>query len=101
MIRSFPSIHGHHLEDGTFSDQVLAHLEQKQRAGVEVRIMLDAYGGLKAPREKLSRLKALGERSLSFTLSCRCHGRCARSQAEPPALIVIDGAIDTPADRRR
>jgi len=52
--------------DGALSDQVLAHLEQKQRAGVPVRVMYDAYGGLKAPSGKFDRLKSLGAQVTVF-----------------------------------
>lgn len=81
-------------KDGTFSDQVLAHLEQKQRAGVEVRIMLDAYGGLTAPREKLSRLKALGGKVATFHSLMPLPWTMARDhKRNHRRSIIIDGSI--------
>jgi cardiolipin synthase len=53
-------------KDGRFSDIVLDHLENRQRAGVQVRLLLDAYGGLKAPGHRLERLKDLGGRVATF-----------------------------------
>ncbi|MBV9540946.1 MAG: hypothetical protein JO167_06730, partial [Alphaproteobacteria bacterium] len=80
--------------DGTFSDVVLAHLEERLRAGVPVRIMLDAYGASSAPSEKLDRFKELGGKVATFhslmplpwTMS-RDHKRNHRRS------IVIDGTI--------
>ena len=66
--------HAHHSinfmvyiwEDGTFSDVVLAHLEQKLRSGVQVRVVLDAYGGVAAPSDKFQRLEDLGAKVAIF-----------------------------------
>ncbi|MBV9992051.1 MAG: hypothetical protein JOZ72_12255 [Alphaproteobacteria bacterium] len=81
-------------KDGTFSDQVLAHLEQKQRAGVQVRIVLDAYGGLTAPSEKLSRLEALGGKVAVFHSLMPLPWTMARDhKRNHRRSIVIDGAI--------
>jgi len=52
--------------DGRFSDQVLAHLEQKASAGVKVHLLLDAYGSMKAPDDKMDRLKKLGGKVATF-----------------------------------
>ena len=53
-------------KDGRFSDAVLDHLEKRQREGVQVRILLDAYGGLKAPAGKLKDLEKLGAKVATF-----------------------------------
>jgi len=53
-------------EDGNFNDMVLAHLERKQRQGVQVRVMLDAYGAQKAPNGKLQRLEQAGGKVATF-----------------------------------
>jgi cardiolipin synthase len=53
-------------KDGHFSDAVLDHLEKRQRAGVQVRLLLDAYGGLKAPTSRLKTLKGLGGQVATF-----------------------------------
>ena len=47
-------------KDGRLSDEVIIHLLARQRAGVQVRILLDAYGGLHAPDSKLDELKKAG-----------------------------------------
>lgn len=52
--------------DGRFSDQVLAHLEQKATAGVKVYLLLDAYGSSKAPGGKMDRLRNLGGKVATF-----------------------------------
>lgn len=53
-------------EDGKFNDMVLARLERKQRQGVEVRVMLDAYGAKHAPSAKLKRLEDAGGKVAVF-----------------------------------
>lgn len=53
-------------EDGSFNDTVLAHLERKQRQGIQVRVLLDAYGAKNAPSGKLERLEQAGGKVATF-----------------------------------
>src|ERR1035437_6625295 len=47
--------------EGKMSDQVLEHLDQKLKQGVQVRIMYDAYGSLtNKPSDKFNTFKDLG-----------------------------------------
>jgi cardiolipin synthase A/B len=79
-------------EDGRASDQVFDALLERQRAGVQVRLMIDALGGMKAPRERIRELVEAGGRfewyhALRFgkitTFYKRNHRRA----------IVIDGRL--------
>jgi cardiolipin synthase A/B len=47
-------------EDGRASDRVLDALLERQRAGVQVRLMIDALGGMNAPRERIRELQEAG-----------------------------------------
>jgi cardiolipin synthase len=53
-------------KDGRLSDEFIAHLVKRQRAGVQVRILLDAYGGLHAPESKLQELENAGGKVATF-----------------------------------
>src|SRR5665213_419518 len=78
--------------DGTFSDVILAHLEQKLRVGVQVRVMLDAYGGISAPSEKFARFKALGGKVSVFHSLAPLPWTMARDhKRNHRRAIVIDG----------
>lgn len=53
-------------KDGHLSDEVIIHLLKRQRAGVRVRILLDAYGGMHAPDTKLRELQDAGGKVATF-----------------------------------
>ena len=77
---------------GEFSAQVLRALEQRQRAGVSVRVLLDGLGALKVPDEDFEPLIAAGGkvhkfRSPKFGKLTRYHRRNHRR------AIVIDGDV--------
>jgi cardiolipin synthase len=79
-------------KNGRFSDAVLDHLEKRQRAGVQVRLLLDAYGGLKAPGSRLERLKELGGRVATFHSLLPLPWTVMRStKRNHRRAIVIDG----------
>jgi cardiolipin synthase len=79
-------------KDGRFSDIVLDHLEKRQRAGVQVRLLLDAYGGLKAPGNRLETLKDLGGRVATFHSLLPLPWTVMRStKRNHRRAIVIDG----------
>ena len=81
-------------KDGKFSDMLLDHLERKQKAGVQVRILLDAYGGLMAPIRKLKRLKSLGGKVATFHSLTPLPWTIMRStKRNHRRAIVIDGDI--------
>lgn len=81
-------------EDGTFSDVVLAHLEQKLRSGVQVRVVLDAYGAIAAPAEKFNRFKALGGKVVVFHSLMPLPWTMARDhKRNHRRSIVIDGTV--------
>ena len=78
--------------EGTFSDQLLAALEKKQREGVTVRVLLDGLGSIKVPDEDFQPLVAAGGkvqkfRAPRFGKLTRFHRRNHRRS------IVIDGEI--------
>jgi cardiolipin synthase A/B len=79
-------------EDGRASDRVFDALLERQRAGVQVRLMIDALGGLRAPRRRIRELKEAGGKfvwyhALSFgkitTFYKRNHRRA----------IIVDGRL--------
>jgi cardiolipin synthase len=79
-------------EPGQASDQVFAALVERARAGVQVRLLLDGLGGMKAPDEDVEALKAAGGqvavfRAPRFGKLTRFHKRMHRR------AIVIDGQV--------
>ena len=79
-------------EPGKLSDQVLGVLEERLRAGVEVRLLLDWFGALSAREERFKSLESLGAkvcwfRGLEFGKLTRIHRRNHRR------AIVIDGRV--------
>ncbi|MBV9062675.1 MAG: hypothetical protein JOY77_07075, partial [Alphaproteobacteria bacterium] len=53
-------------KDGHLSDTLLDHLLKRQRAGVQVRILLDGYGSLEAPHSKFRELEKAGGKVATF-----------------------------------
>jgi cardiolipin synthase len=79
-------------EPGQVSDQMFAALTERARGGVQVRLLLDGVGGLKAPEEGIAALRAAGGRVEPFRPPrfgkfTRFHKRNHRR------TIVIDGTI--------
>jgi cardiolipin synthase A/B len=79
-------------EDGEMSDAVLDALLRRQQAGVEVRVLLDGFGGRGAPRSLFARLEEAGGRvewfrTPRFGTWMRFHRRNHRRS------IVIDGRV--------
>lgn len=78
--------------EGEFSDQLLRALEQKQREGVTVRVLLDGLGSIKVPDEDFEALIAAGGKVEKFRMPkfgklTRFHRRNHRRS------IVIDGDV--------
>jgi cardiolipin synthase len=77
-------------EAGRATDQVIEALSERARAGVKVRLLLDAVGGLFAPNEPFEKLKAAGGNVVTFR-SAR-PGRFSRiHKRNHRRAIVIDG----------
>ena len=79
-------------DKGRASDDVMAVLKERARAGVQVRILLDGYGGRGAPDKDMDALRDLGGkvshfRTPRFGKLTRFHKRTHRR------AIVIDGRI--------
>ena len=77
-------------EKGQISDQFLAVFTERARAGVQVRVLLDGMGGMKAP--SMDELKAAGGKVVVFRPArwgkfTRFHKRNHRR------AIVIDGTV--------
>jgi cardiolipin synthase len=77
---------------GEVSDQMFAALTERARAGVEVRVLLDGMGGIRAPRKGIRALQAAGGkverfRALRFGKITRFYKRMHRR------AIVIDGTV--------
>lgn len=78
--------------EGSFSDQLLAALEKKQREGVIVRVLLDGLGSIKVPDSDFEALVKAGGRVQKFRAPrfgklTRFHRRNHRRS------IVIDGEV--------
>jgi cardiolipin synthase len=81
-------------KDGQLSDLLLKHLVKKQREGVQVRILLDGYGGLLAPRSKLEQLEDAGGKVSTFhTLLPAPWAFMRTTKRNHRRAIVIDGQI--------
>ena len=79
-------------EDGRPSDEMFAILIDRARAGVEVRVLLDGLGGMKAPEDDIEKLEAAGGkvkyfRSARLGKLSRFHKRNHRRS------IVMDGNV--------
>lgn len=71
---------------------VLAHLERKQRQGVQVRVMLDAYGAKNAPSRKLERLEQAGGKIATFRSLAPLPWNILRNtKRNHRRAIVVDG----------
>lgn len=81
-------------KDGRMSDEVLAHLSQKVKQGITVRVMLDDFGSNGYPRKKFKAFKELGGRVETFhaltLLPWNLGNNHARNHRR---AIVIDGKI--------
>jgi cardiolipin synthase A/B len=79
-------------EQGQMSDTVARALEERARAGVAVRLMLDSFGANKAPKEQLASMEAAGVKIAEFRKARP--GRFARyNRRSHRRAIVIDGRI--------
>jgi cardiolipin synthase len=79
-------------EDGQASDEIFAALTERARAGVQVRVLLDGVGGLRAPEEGMAALRAAGGlvepfRPPRFGKLTRFHKRNHRR------ALVMDGEV--------
>jgi cardiolipin synthase len=78
-------------EPGRATDQVIEALCERSRAGVQVRVLLDAIGGLRAPKQPFEKLRAAGGKVVTYRSAMpgrfsRIHKRNHRRS------IVMDGA---------
>jgi cardiolipin synthase len=81
-------------DDGKLSDIVLDHLERRLKAGVEVRIALDAYGAVSAPSSKLRDFRKQGGKVATFHSLMPLPWAMARDhKRNHRRAIVIDGRI--------
>ncbi|MGH7444537.1 MAG: phospholipase D-like domain-containing protein, partial [Longimicrobiales bacterium] len=53
-------------EPGSVSDEMLAALTTRAEAGVQVRVLIDAIGGMRIPQDGVERLRAAGGRIEEF-----------------------------------
>jgi cardiolipin synthase len=79
-------------ERGKASDQVFGALIERARAGVEVRILLDGFGGLRVPRRSLHELEAAGGKVGWFRL-LRLGSLLRFYKRNHRRAIVIDGCL--------
>ncbi len=79
-------------EPGKVSDMVLEVMTGRARAGVEVRVLLDGLGGMRAPGEGFEALQAAGGRVERFR-PVRLGGLTRFHRRNHRRSIVIDGLI--------
>jgi len=79
-------------EKGEISDQVLAVLTERARAGVQVRVMLDGIGAWSAPNEGFRELEAAGGRVRWFN-PFRLGKLTAFYRRNHRRAIVVDGKV--------
>ncbi len=81
--------------DGKMSDQVLEHLDQKLKQGVQVRIMIDAFGSkTDTPKKQFNTFKDLGGKISVFHSFTIAPWDLAKNRARNHRrAIVIDGNI--------
>jgi cardiolipin synthase len=77
-------------EDGKVSDQMIAALTERARAGVQVRLLLDGFGAHKAPMEKMKALQDAGG-VIEFFGPIRFGKLTASYKRNHRRAIVIDG----------
>jgi cardiolipin synthase len=81
-------------KDGQVSKKLLNHLVERQKAGVQVRILLDGYGGLHAPGGDLKKLEDAGGKVSTFhTLLPAPWTFLRTTKRNHRRAIVIDGEI--------
>jgi len=81
-------------KDGRFSDVLLDHLERRQRAGVQVRLLVDAYGSIRAPISKFDELEKLGGKIIRFHSLMPLPWTIMRNtKRNHRRSIVVDGTI--------
>jgi len=79
-------------EPGQMNDQVSAALIERARAGVQVRVLLDGVGGMKAPDETIDAMKKAGVKVETFRPPH--FGKLTRyHQRNHRRAIVIDGEV--------
>jgi cardiolipin synthase len=79
-------------EPGQMNDQVSAALIERARAGVQVRVLLDGMGGMKAPGETLDAMKKAGVKVETFRPPR--FGKLTRfHQRNHRRAIVMDGEV--------
>lgn len=79
-------------EPGRMHERIMAALEERASAGVQVRVLLDGFGALKCPGEDIERLRQAGGRVDHFRAArlgklTRFHRRNHRR------AIVLDGRV--------
>ena len=79
-------------EPGRVSDQFFEVLTERARAGVEVRVLLDGLGGLRAPGDKIKRLTEAGGRVCRFR-PMRLGGLMRFHRRNHRRAIVVDGEV--------
>lgn len=79
-------------EPGKVSDMFLEAMTEKAREGVEVRVLLDGLGGLRAPSDGFERFKEAGGRVERFR-PMRIGGLMRFHRRNHRRAIVIDGLV--------
>jgi cardiolipin synthase A/B len=77
---------------GRVNDEVVAALLDRARAGVPVRILLDGFGGARAPRDSIDALRAAGAK-VDFFRAPRLGKLTRFHKRNHRRAIVIDGSV--------
>jgi cardiolipin synthase len=79
-------------EPGQMSDTVVEALMDRARAGVQIRVLLDGLGGMRAPDDRIDALKSAGARVAKFR-PLRFGSLLRFNQRNHRRAIVIDGTV--------
>lgn len=79
-------------EDGRASNRVFDALVERQRAGVQVRLMIDAFGGMHAPRDRIRELKEAGAR-FAWYHALRFGRLTSFYKRNHRRAIIVDGRV--------
>jgi len=90
--RQFIFIECYIIQKGRVADQLLAALEERARAGVRVRMVVDAIGATAFPDSRFDRLRAAGGSAAWYHL-VRWYSWPRANNRTHRELVVVDGKV--------
>jgi cardiolipin synthase A/B len=81
------------FKDGEFLDSIIYALTERALAGIEVRVLMDAKGSLKRPKDKLEALELAGAKVEEFRPLWNLRTLLRGNKRTHMRAIVVDGRI--------